>query len=408
MKTGFLDKLIDRLNRLDPGHLQAHFLDLAQERGFLETVFHALQEGVIVLDGQGRIRFANRAAERLLGISVESSSGLPIQRFLRDIDWGGMLNLEAEEWSKVMAREVEVRYPSHRFLALYGVPLTGGAEDRGAVLIVRDVTRERKKEAYSLESERLRAVTLLAAGVAHEIGNPLNSLTIHLQLMRREMAALPEAGRKSMDDLLQVATQEVERLDGIIHQFLRAVRPVAPNLESAAPRKILEETVDFLRHEIADRNVLVEVESNDPLPAIRVDRAQIRQAFFNIIKNAMEAMSGGGVLRISLSSDDRRVAVAFQDSGSGIQPETISRIFDPYYTTKADGSGLGMMIVQRVIRDHGGEIDIRSEPGRGTCLTLFLPREDRLVRLLSEHGSEPAAGPQAPSGPRRANDTESP
>jgi signal transduction histidine kinase len=226
--------------------------------------------------------------------------------------------------------------------------------------------------------------------VAHEIGNPLNSLTIHLQLMQRELAALPEPGRKPMEDLLQVAAQEVERLDGILHQFLRAVRPVTLTLESAEPRKILEETVDFLGHEIADRGVRVEIESADPLPSIRVDRGQIRQAFFNLIKNAVEAMPGGGVLHLSLSSDDRMVAITFRDTGSGIQPETLSRIFDPYYTTKAGGSGLGMMIVQRVLRDHGGELDIRSEPGRGTHLTLFLPREDRLVRLLPERGVEKA------------------
>jgi PAS domain S-box-containing protein len=388
MKTGFLDKLIARLDRLDPDNLQAHFLHLARERGFLETVFHALQEGVIVLDGQGRIRFANRAAERLLGIPSEWED-LPIRRFLRELDWGHLIDPQGEEGSQVMMREVEVRYPSHRFLSLYGVPLAG-AEERGAVLIVRDVTRERQKEATSLESERLRAITLLAGGVAHEIGNPLNSLTIHLQLMQRELAALPEPGRKPMEDLLQVAAQEVERLDGILHQFLRAVRPVTLTLESAEPRKILEETVDFLGHEIADRGVRVEIESADPLPSIRVDRGQIRQAFFNLIKNAVEAMPGGGVLHLSLSSDDRMVAITFRDTGSGIQPETLSRIFDPYYTTKAGGSGLGMMIVQRVLRDHGGELDIRSEPGRGTHLTLFLPREDRLVRLLPERGVEKA------------------
>lgn len=393
MKNGFLDKILGRLDRIDPDDLQTHFQRLAQERGFLETVFHALQEGVIVLDGAGRIRFANRAAEQLLGIPP-SSGGQPIGRFLRGPDWELLLGPDGER-SQAMSREIEVRYPSPRFLSLYGVPLAGG-EERGAVLFVRDVTRERRKEATTLESERLRAITLLAGGVAHEIGNPLNSLTIHLQLMRRELGALPEEARKTMDDLLGVATREVERLDGILHQFLRAVRPVPPRLESAAPEALLEETVDFLRQEVADRNVIVEIESDSPLPSIRVDRDQIRQAFFNIVKNAAEAMPGGGVLRISMSSDDRMVAIHFRDSGTGIAPETLGRIFDPYYTTKTDGSGLGMMIVQRVLRDHGGEIDIRSEPGRGTHLTLFLPREDRLVRLLPERGGEPA-----PTGPAR-------
>ncbi|MDZ4198769.1 MAG: ATP-binding protein [Kiritimatiellia bacterium] len=388
MKTGFLDKLIDRLDRLDPDNLQSHFLHLAKEKGFLETVFHTLQEGVIVLDGRGRIRFANRAAEQLIGLTDQDAKGETIRRFLGDIDWDRLLNLDAEEWSKTMAREIEVGYPKHRFLTLYGVPLAG-AEGRGAVLILRDVTQERQKEASSLQSERLRAITLLAAGVAHEIGNPLNSLTIHLQLLRRELEALPEDARATVEELVAVASREVERLDGIIHQFLRAVRPVAPKLESASLRRVLDESIDFLKHEIADHKVLVEVEGESPLPPVRLDPAQIRQALFNVIKNAVESMPEGGVLRISLSSDDRMVSIGFQDTGAGIDSEVMNRIFDPYYTTKQGGSGLGMMIVQRVIRDHGGEIEIESEAGRGTRVTLFLPREDRLIRMLPARRPEP-------------------
>ncbi len=383
MKAGFLDKLIDRLDRLDAGSLQAQFLRLSREKGLLETIFHALQEGLVVLDGEARIVFHNRAAQTLLGLPEDAALGEPLRRWLRDVEWDRVLRLDEGEWSRLLSREIEINYPEHRFLAFYVVPLRlDQPKEKGAVVLLRDITRERAHEARSLESERLRAVTLLAAGVAHEIGNPLNSLTIHLQLLRRELARLPEASRAPLEELLGVSAREVERLDQIIRQFLQAVRPVAPRLESCALPNVVRDTLEFLRHELADRKVLVECEPAPDLPAVRLDRAQMRQVFFNLIKNAVEAMAGRGVLRIWYAADDRSVAVSLRDTGPGIPAERLSQVFEPYFTTKERGSGLGLMIVQRIVRDHGGELEIRSEPGRGTTVTVFLPRADRLIRLL--------------------------
>jgi PAS domain S-box-containing protein len=393
MKTGFLDKLIERLDRLDAGSLQTQFLRLAQEKGLLETIFHAIQEGLIVLEGQGRISYANRAAEKLLGFSAEQAQGQPIRKYLREVEWDRVLDLDADEWSRVVSREIEITYPERRFLDFYIVPLRAvNAREKGAVLILRDVTRDRETESRTIESERLQAITLLAAGVAHEIGNPLNSLTIHLQLLERELANLTEADRAPLAELVAVSRREVERLDRIITQFLRALRPSRPSFERASLKEILDETLQFLQHEIADRDVIVEVEAASDIPNALVDRGQIKQVFFNIIRNALQAMSRGGVLRIMLSSDDRFVAVSFKDTGPGIPADEIGSIFEPYFTTKHEGTGLGLMIVQRIVRDHGGEIEVHSEPNAGTTFTVFLPRDERRIRLLRARPAEtPAA-----------------
>lgn len=391
MKTGFLDKLIERLDKLDPGSVQTHFLRLAQEKGLLETIFHAIHEGIIVLEKGGRISYANRAAEKLLGFSAEQAAGNPIRRYLREVDWDRILDLDAEEWSRLVSREIEISYPERRILDFYLVPLqTGGEEEKGAVLILRDVTRERESESRVIESERLQAITLLAAGVAHEIGNPLNSLMIHLQLLDRELERVPEPTRAELKELLDISRREVERLDQIIMQFLRALRPAKPVFERTSLRQILDETLEFLRHEISDRDVIVEVEAADDLPMALVDRGQIKQVFFNIIRNAIQAMNRGGVLRITLASDDRFVSVAFKDSGPGISAEHLGHIFEPYFTTKHDGSGLGLMIVQRIVRDHGGEIEVHSELNAGTTFTVYLPRDERRIRLLRARSPEPA------------------
>ncbi|MFH0953850.1 MAG: ATP-binding protein [Verrucomicrobiota bacterium] len=385
MKSAFLDKLINRLDRMDPGSLQTQFLRLAQDKGLLETLFNAIREGVLVLDGNGRITYSNRAVEKLLGLPP-NAIGQPIRRFLRDIEWDKLLKFDEKEWSRLVSREIEITYPERRFVDFYVVPLSAATpEEEGAVVILRDTTRDHEHEAKTIESERLNALTLLAAGVAHEIGNPLNSLNIHLQLIDRELDGLAPAKRQGLQELLDVAKKEVGRLDQIITQFLRAIRPTRPSFERASVRDVLDETLEFLKHEIKDRDVLVEVEAPGDLPTAHVDPAQIKQAFFNIIRNAIQAMTNGGLLKITLASNDRFVSIAFKDTGPGIPPEELSHIFEPYHTTKHEGTGLGLMIVQRIVRDHGGQIEVHSEPRTGTTFTLLLPRDEQRVRLLKAH-----------------------
>jgi len=398
MKTTFLDKLIERLDRLDPKSVQAQFLRLAQERGLLETIFQSIQEGVIAIDGEGRIRYANRAAERLLGFSLESAQGRPVSRYVRDIDWVRILDLDTHEWSRLISKEIEISYPEHRFLNFYVVPLSSeDSSEKGAVVILRDVLDERRKEEGLVESERLNAVKLLAAGVAHEIGNPLNALNIHLQLLDREIRAIADGEKSAGDppdpatrvqefldlhDLVEVARNEVSRLDLIITQFLRAVRPAKPKMATCDMETLIKETLSLLKQEIQNRKIEVGIDFKDSLPKVAVDRNQIKQAFFNIIRNAFDSMPDGGALKISLSANDTFFIATFRDTGHGIKPEDLGRIFEPYHTTKRNGSGLGLMIVQRIVQDHGGQIEVVSKPETGTSFAIHLPRSERRVRLL--------------------------
>lgn len=389
IKSGFLDKLMSRIDRLDPDSLHTQFLRLAGEKGLLETIFHAIQEGIIVLDGKSRIVYANRATEKLLGFDVENATGQKISRYLRDVEWDLVLDFDEEEWSRLVSRELEVSYPEHRFLDFYVVPLSlVKKNEKGAVVILRDVTRERAHQANTVESEKLQALTLLAAGVAHEIGNPLNSLHIHLQLLQRELKHLPEETHANFNELLDVAVQEVARLDQIIHQFLRAVRPTQPQMEIASINAVLEESLRVLQQEIKDRGILVEIDLTSDLPDLHLDQAQIKQALFNVIKNAMEAMTNGGLLKIHTFTEGRFVGISFQDNGPGIAAEELGSIFEAYHTTKNDGTGLGLMIVQRIIREHGGQIEVDSRPGEGTTFILYLPHETQQIRLLKAHANE--------------------
>jgi len=406
MKSRFLDKLIEKLGKIDPQNLQTQFLRLChengllesiflrllQEKGLLETVFNVLYDGIIVLDQSGNIAYANQAAASLLGFPSESathffdaSSQSHISKYLKDIEWSEFLGLEDEqEWSKLISRELEITYPEKRLVNMYIMPIRIGEEkEKGAVIILRDRTVEREKEIRNLKSERLHALTLLAAGVAHEIGNPLNSLHIHLQLLERESEKLPDENRKNIEDLVKIASGEVTRLNAIITQFLKAIRPAAPNRQSCNIPELLRETIDFMKPEIENRDVIVDVKEPEPVPIISVDRDQIKQAFFNIIKNSLQAMTSGGILSITLFSNDRALGISFKDNGEGMSGEQVSRLFrSPGHTAKPDGSGLGLFIVQRIIQDHGGEIEVYSQPKIGTTFTILLPLDVRRMRLL--------------------------
>ena len=391
MKSLFLDKLIDRIDRVDSESLQAHFLNLAEERGLLETIFQSIQEGVLVIDAAGKLTYANKSAEGLLGFSRKSALNRPVTRYIRDIEWDRIL--DETSLSKLVTREIEVTYPEHRFVSFYVVHLeTDDGKKSGVVIILRDVTKDRMEEASVLESERLNAIKLLAAGVAHEVGNPLNALNIHLQLLDREISALNENLPKDipvsddvdgLKELVDVARNEVSRLDLIITQFLRAIRPSNPEFVLSRIEVLLEETLKLLKHEVVNRNISIEIAMPEPVPKIKVDRNQIKQAFFNLIRNAFQAMPDGGALQIRLETSDHGLSIAFQDTGIGIKQEDFGRIFEPYHTNKPTGTGLGLMIVQRIVQEHGGEMAVASESGKGTTFTITLPVTDRRTRLLN-------------------------
>jgi len=396
MKAGFLEKLIGRLGRIGPEEVQNYFLRLAQEKGFLETVFNAIQEGVIVTDSSGRITYLNEAASELFGIASADSIGKKLDERVRGLDWASLTQSGGPA-----SRDLEIFYPANRFINFYIVPLIierretaeanaadGDApspdkgEQVGYAMILRDITESRRSAEQTLESERLNALTLLAAGVAHEIGNPLNSLHIHLQLMERTVRTLQGETRRELEDSIKIARAEISRLDSIVTQFLRAIRPTRPQLHPENMNAIIEEAVRFFAPEIKDRDIVVDQELRSDLPMLELDRNQMKQALYNVIKNSLEAMNRRGILRIRSDMDDTHVLIRFSDTGGGISAENLSRVYEPYFTTKSTGSGLGLLIVRRIVREHGGELSIQSTDGKGLTLTIRLPYIHRRVRLL--------------------------
>ncbi len=378
MKNTFLDKLLNRIDRVGQGDLQAYLQRLNNERGFFETIFNTLQEGIVVVDAQGKILYANHAVTGLIGLDPAKSLGASISTFLKELDWPTIL---AE--GRVLNRDLEVFYPQPRYLNFYLVPLA--AKDTalmGFAIIFHDLTARRDQAREAIESERLNAVTLLAAGVAHELGNPLNSLNIHLQLLERDLRRRTGGDDEELLESVRVARSEVARLDTIIHQFLGAVRPAHAPRALVSINTVVHESLAFLEPEIKDRDVIVQEELAPGLPPIPANADQLKQAFYNLIKNALQALSHDGILRVTTSRSDTHLQISFEDNGTGISVEDMAHITEPYFTKRKGGTGLGLFIVQRILHEHGGHLELLSEPGRGTTARILLPLAERRVRLL--------------------------
>ena len=355
---------------------------LSRDLSRMETVFNAIRSAIVVCDCAGEIIFANSYAGDLLGIGAADVS---VYKLLPGMDEAVS---DAARGSYAL-REFEISYPERKMLSAQIIPFDFG--DGGTfALILNDVTREKLSTEERIESEKLSSLLNLASGVAHEIGNPLNSINIHLQLAMRRLKKLAEKLPgdgliEGVRESVEICSSEVSRLDSIIENFLKALRPMRPDMADCDPIKPLAETLKTLDAKLENLGISVAVNVDAPLPTVYADANLLKQLYFNILHNAMEAMDAGGDITVRALADDDFVKISFADTGCGIDEEGMSKLFQPYYTTKTDGHGLGMTIIQAIVRAHGGKIDVESGPERGTTITVSFPRAHRRIRTLRQN-----------------------
>ena len=395
MKAGKspLDKVLGRLDDLDEVNLGILVQRLARERKLLETVFDVIRDGILVLDGKGDISYANIQGKRLIGLKDSQTGQVSLLRAAPEIARAiGLDSGNEGTQAEVIVREMEISYPELRYVRVYAVPIEEAfvkqAENEkvGIAIIMTDITEEKVSLEERLESERVASIMDLAAGVAHELGNPLNSIHIHLQVLRRNLDAQKQNSKKSKKSL-STCINEVERLDGIIAHFLKAIRPQTPDFKKINLLSIIEETVHLKKEELSAKKINISMEAGVREPLVNGDSEQLKQVLFNVIGNAIEAVENDSEIRIITGLEDRFVFAKIIDHGSGISKDDLSKVFEPYYTTKKTGNGIGMMIVHRIMRDHGGDVGIDSKVGAGTIVTLRFPRKSMRSKLLESNPS---------------------
>jgi len=340
------------IGKLDANQLREQYAVISDEVEFLDRIFNTIDRGILTVTPKGELGFQNPYARELLGMEPEDAVKT------LDIPLG-----------KSAKREIEITYPVPRQLELTTSPMKNG----DTLVVLRDITAERARSEEELRAGATQAVRELASGVAHEIGNPLNAISLDLQLLKRDYPENP-----SIDECLH----QVSRLDGILKGFLQALRPSRPNLMAGSVAEPLRSCLAALKNQFEERAITVTLDIPNALPQAALDRDQMEQVFFNLLKNALEAVRDGGRINLAIDADDNDVITTVRDSGAGIEPEQLVHLFEPYRTTKERGTGLGLMISQRIVRDHGGTIGVESAEGHGTTFTIRLPRIEKRVRQL--------------------------
>ena len=354
--------------------LAADRSQLAGQRATLESVVEHLEDAVAIVAPDDTLLFANAAMSQTLG----AASGR-----LQDLLPEAHPYREAVERARTTGAAVEphtASVPGAGERLVIAEPIEGGDdESMGVLLVARNLDYLSQVESTLSYSRKLAALGRLSAGIAHEVKNPLNATMIHLELLRGQLRDQPDAQAH-----LAVITAQMRRLDEVVQGFLKFTRPEELRLRPVTLLTVLDRVLPIIKAEAESHGIAVEVDCPADLPDVSADDGLLEQAFLNLGLNACQAMPDGGRLRIAAAAaPQRRVAIAFEDTGVGIPPESLQRIFDLYYTTKDEGSGIGLSLVYRTIQLHDGEIEVQSVPGRGTTFRI----------LLRQAAEKPAAPP---------------
>jgi len=370
-------KLIRRalksLDRLDHDRLHSLVQELVRNNDQLEIVLSSIPGGILVADQYNHVIMINNPARRLLPLSTSDPMDLPVWEVIEPRDIAGYVKAALEEDRSAPMLDFSIRRRDRDTILSCGVlALVDRGSIVGNMIYIEDVTEYREEDSRLKRAESLASLTTLAAGVAHEIRNPLASMSIHLQLLRRQLDKEGE-NPPHLGESLGVLEEEVERLNNIVSDYLFAVRPQDVRPMRANLNELIRELVQLLRYEMEEARVRVLPVLSDSIPPMPLDEGAMKRALLNLIKNAIIAMPNGGELGLETRREQDNVIITVSDTGEGIPEELQGKVFEPFFTTSDTGSGLGLTVVYKVIKEHGGDLHMDSHPGRGSTFRITLP-----------------------------------
>lgn len=386
MKSKRIRKAIDKMDQVPSLELKKLIEDKILEGDLYKSLFDQSRDGYIIIK-EGKAYYYNEAflrlipSNRIIARKVERPS---IFQLILDDD---IIEFLTTPGCDSKSDGVEFYFQSGGNTKVVNIKAECLYIDSGTYLGVkcRDVSEEKQKETRLRRSESLASMTTMAAGIAHEIKNPLAAMKIHVQLLRKEYERKGQITYEQAERYLNVLEEEISYLNGIAVDFLFAVKPMNVDLKLADVNNLCKDIVNFIEPELNDNLIEIECKYAQYLPKVELDVNYMKQALLNIVKNAMHAMEGGGNLTILTKLDGDFISLSISDTGSGIPEEKISKIFEPYYTTKDTGTGLGLTVVFKVIKEHKGEISVSSVINEGTTFTILLPIPQSERIALEDH-----------------------
>jgi PAS domain S-box-containing protein len=388
----FIERALAKLPRLKEDQMRSLLYALAEENGRMEAALDSMLDGIVVCDRDHLPIIYNKSAERMLRLTGSDPAERPLWHSVADEDLSEFFRATLEGEETVLDREFGLETKgATRLVAVSVSTLVSQGRIEGAIVHMEDITEKRRKEAQLRRAESLASLTTLAAGVAHEIKNPLGSLSIHIQLIRKALHGKDEVEIPFLERHLGVVDEEIDRLNKIVVDFLFAVRPMDVQLREADPGELVAGIAEFIKPEAERAGVMVELRLEEGLPRVALDDRLMKQAVLNLVKNALAAMPGGGKLRLTAERVEDEVRIAVEDSGVGISEADLPKIFEPYFTTKENGTGLGLTITFKIVREHDGEIMVTSHPGQGSAFIINLPIPQKERRLLPYDGAVASA-----------------
>jgi len=422
---GFVKRVSQKISKLSDDQVEQLIDAINEENDTLDSILESLSDGLVIVDEEYHLLQTNKAAERYLPFTMrpgeQRSENAPVWTLIEDPLISSFLEDCAQKQRTNVSDEFSLSGPDDkvRFITVTVLPLVqkqkhdenGVIETRvvGSIITIDDITEKRTQEVLLHRMESLASLTNLAASVAHEIKNPLGAISIHIQLLQKAVKKAREGDgllpdQKFMENYLAVINEEIDNLNKIVIDFLFAVRPVQAQMTLSDPNELVKKFAEFFKAEFDSKNVTIQLHLCENCPRLMLDEKLFREVIVNIGQNALaaivtrfasknsseeksdEVMKGELVIESAIKNDKYYLTIA--DNGCGMDEKTVSHIFEPYFTTKANGTGLGLTMVYKIIKEFRGDIDVNSVLGHGTAFTITLPVPQKGTMLLADKTSD--------------------